>query len=222
MVSATRSVVVFVLGAVALAACVAAHADGDAVPTGNAERGSHLAYTCLGCHGIANYENAYPMYRVPKLWGQHPDYIVSALQGYRSGDRSHATMHAQASSMSEQDMLDIAAFLSAGSTTVNAATAAAAAPVGTAPAAGQVCVACHGANGVGIAAQYPSLAGQYDDYIRRALNEYRKGGRKNAVMANFASQLKDADVAELAAYYSHQHAVVDTVPKRLSRYSAAN
>jgi cytochrome c553 len=201
-------VVVLVLGALGL--------DAEPAAAGNAARGKQLAYTCLGCHGSANYENAYPMYRVPKLWGQHQDYIVSALQGYRSGDRAHATMHAQASSMSDQDMLDIAAFLA------SPPAAPPAAPVGTPPATAQVCVACHGNDGVGIASMYPSLAGQYDDYIRRALNEYRKGGRKNAVMANFASQLKDADVAELAAYYSHQHAVVDTVPKRLSRYSAAN
>ena len=208
---------VLLLGSLALAASFASRAEADAAATGNASRGKQLAYTCLGCHGSANYENAYPMYRVPKLWGQHQDYIVSALQGYRNGDRAHATMHAQASSMTDQDMLDIAAFLA------NAPAAApAAAPVGTPPAAAQVCVACHGNDGVGIASMYPSLAGQYDDYLRRALNEYRKGGRKNAVMANFASQLKDADIEQLAAYYSHQHAVVDTVPKRTSRYSAAN
>jgi cytochrome c553 len=114
-------------------------------------------------------------------------------------------------------MQDIAAFLAGA-----ASGAAAAAPVGSSPAAGQVCTACHGADGIGVTQQYPSLAGQYPDYIARALNEYRKGGRKNAVMANFASQLKDDDIAALAAYYSRQHPVLDTVTKRTSRYSAAN
>src|SRR5262245_12031854 len=72
------------------------------------EHGHALANTCLGCHGIPNYKNAYPNYSVPKLEGQHAEYIVSALQGYRNGDRSHLTMHAQASSLSDQDMRDVA------------------------------------------------------------------------------------------------------------------
>lgn len=213
--------VLFAAGTSASAAEVAAAAGPDAAssaaadpgtpPPGDAKRGRTLAYTCLGCHGVANYENAYPMYRVPKLAGQHPDYIVAALQGYRDGDRAHATMHAQASSMTDTDMRDIAAYLSTAAPSLSAATAAE--PRGAAPAAGQVCTACHGANGVAIADQFPSLAGQYEDYLRRALTEYRQGARKNAVMANFASQLKDEDVAELAAYYSRQSAVVGTLAR---------
>jgi cytochrome c553 len=91
----------------ALAACApAAHAAGDAAA------GKQKAYTCFGCHGIPGYTNAYPTYRVPKLGGQNADYIVAALKEYKSGDRPHPTMHAQAGVLSEQDMEDIAAFLS--------------------------------------------------------------------------------------------------------------
>ncbi|KGI78440.1 c-type cytochrome [Oleiagrimonas soli] len=79
---------------------------------GNAARGKTLVYTCAGCHGIPGYENAYPNYRVPKIAGQHEQYIIDALHAYRDGDRSHPTMHAQASSLSEQDIHDIAAYLS--------------------------------------------------------------------------------------------------------------
>jgi cytochrome c553 len=196
-------------------AAAAADASDAAPPAeGNPAHGRALSYTCLGCHGIANYENAYPMYRVPKLAGQRAEYIVAALQGYRDGDRGHATMHAQASSMSDADMRDIAAYLS--SALPAAAGREGGEPRGTAPAAGQVCTACHGANGVSIAGQFPSLAGQYEDYLRRALTEYRQGGRKNAVMANFAGQLQEADIALLAAYYSQQPSVLGTVPKRWS------
>jgi len=86
--------------------CVsAAQADGDAAV------GRSKFYTCMGCHGIPNYNNVYPTYRVPKLGGQNAAYIVSALNEYKSGDRAHATMHAQASSLSDQDIADIAAFL---------------------------------------------------------------------------------------------------------------
>jgi cytochrome c553 len=79
---------------------------------GNAVDGKTKAYTCFGCHGIPNYNSVYPTYRVPKLGGQHPEYIVAALQEYKKGARPHPTMHAQASSMSDQDMADIAAYLS--------------------------------------------------------------------------------------------------------------
>src|SRR5262245_61417995 len=103
--------------------------------------GKALSNTCLGCHGIPAYKNAYPNYSVPKLEGQHPEYIVSALQGYRSGDRSHLTMHSQASSLSDQDMQDIAAYFSAEPLKPSGKT------VGKPPEAAQVCVACHGPDG---------------------------------------------------------------------------
>jgi cytochrome c553 len=48
---------------------------------------------------------------VPKLGGQPADYIVSALKAYKSGDRNHPTMHAQSMSLSDQDMADIAAYI---------------------------------------------------------------------------------------------------------------
>ena len=64
----------------------------DADVTGNADRGKTLAYTCLGCHGIEDYKNANPIYRVPRLRGQHPEYLAIALHAYKSGERAHATM----------------------------------------------------------------------------------------------------------------------------------
>lgn len=82
------------------------------VAEGDAEAGRIKAETCIGCHGIANYKNVYPTYRVPKLAGQSEDYLVIALKAYKSGERSHPTMISQATTMSDQDMADIAAFLS--------------------------------------------------------------------------------------------------------------
>jgi cytochrome c553 len=77
---------------------------------GDAAAGRTKSESCLGCHGIPTYMNTYPTYHVPKLSGQHADYIVAALKAYRDGQRTHATMNAQAMSMSEQDMADIGAF----------------------------------------------------------------------------------------------------------------
>jgi len=179
-------------------------APAPAAAGGNAERGKAISYTCLGCHGVPGYKNAYPNYSVPKLEGQHPEYIVIALQAYRAGERSHLTMHSQASTLTDQDMQDIAAFFSG--TPLKPGNP----PVGKAPEAAQVCVACHGQDGVGITPQYPSLAGQHADYIERALHDYKKGGRKNPIMGTFAGQIKDADVRVLAKYYAQQQPSLHT------------
>jgi len=178
-------------------AAFAAEGDAPAPGPANAEHGRAISYTCLGCHGIKGYRNAYPNYRVPKLHGQHPEYIVAALKEYRTGDRSHPTMHAQAQSLSDQDMVDIAAYFAG--TPVTAVAGSAPAQV---PQAAAVCVACHGPDGVGLTPMYPTLAGQHDDYIERALHDYKYGGRKNPIMGTFAAQLNDRQIAELAAYYS--------------------
>ncbi len=79
---------------------------------GNADTGRTLTYTCQGCHGIVGYTNAYPSFKVPKIGGQSADYLANALTEYRTGNRKHPTMQAQAQSFSDQDIADIAAFLS--------------------------------------------------------------------------------------------------------------
>ncbi len=94
------------LAAIALGAwAAAAHAAGDP------EAGREKASNCVGCHMIPGYYNVYPSYRVPKLGNQHPEYIVQALKAYKNGDRNHPTMQAQAASLTEQDMQDLAAYL---------------------------------------------------------------------------------------------------------------
>lgn len=89
-------------------ACIAA----PAFAKGDPAKGKTLAYTCTGCHGIAEYKNAYPSYRVPKIGGQNEQYIIAALTGYRKHERNHPTMQAQAQSFSDGDIADIAAYLS--------------------------------------------------------------------------------------------------------------
>ena len=85
-------------------------AAGTVAAAGDPVAGRAKSETCLGCHGIPNYNNVYPTYHVPRLAGQHAEYIVVALKEYRDGQRKHPTMTPQASSLSEQDMADIAAF----------------------------------------------------------------------------------------------------------------
>jgi cytochrome c553 len=182
-----------------------------AQPTGDAQHGKPVTYTCLGCHGIEGYKNAYPMYSVPELRGQNPEYLLIALHGYRDGDRAHITMHSQTEMLSEQDMADAAAFLA------GKPLAASGKPIGTVPQAAQLCVSCHGQDGVAVAPIYPSLAGQHEDYIVRALDEYKHGGRKNAVMKGFAANLSDGDIAIVAAYFSKLTPSLGTEPRPYTR-----
>jgi cytochrome c553 len=124
-------------------------------------------------------------------------------------------MHANAAGWKEQDFADMAAFLAG----PPIQPAAAPKPVGKAPEAAQTCVACHGTDGVGITPQYPTLSGQHADYLERALTDYKRGGRKNAIMAGFAAQLSAADIKALAAYYAAQRPGLET-SKRPTRATA--
>ncbi|KRA21388.1 MULTISPECIES: cytochrome c [unclassified Lysobacter] len=96
------------------AAATAAPAPAAKAPAikGNADTGRQLTYTCQGCHGVTGYKNAYPNYHVPKIVGQSEVYLTTALTEYKKGTRKHPTMQAQAQSFSDQDIADIAAFLS--------------------------------------------------------------------------------------------------------------
>ncbi|TXH71865.1 MAG: cytochrome c [Lysobacteraceae bacterium] len=104
----------FFAGVLALSAAFAAQAQTPAATTaeGSAERGKQLTYTCQGCHGVTGYKNAYPSYHVPKIAGQSREYLTNALTEYRKGARKHPTMQAQSQSFSEQEIADIAAYLS--------------------------------------------------------------------------------------------------------------
>lgn len=66
------------------------------------------------------------------------------------------------------------------------------------------CAACHGPNGVSTNSMYPSLAGQYADYLETALKAYKSGARKNPVMAGMASPLTEQDIKVLARYFAAQ------------------
>lgn len=185
---------------VALVACGALA--GTAQAAGDPAAGKAKFETCTGCHAIPGYTNAYPTYRVPRLGGQHPDYVVAALKGYQAGERQHPTMHANSSSLSEQDMQDIAAYLS------SYPLAKEANPISGNAAAGKVksvaCVACHGPDGNGPIPLYPRLAGQHEDYLHKALQDYKTGKRSNSVMKGMALPLTDQDIADLAAYFASQ------------------
>ncbi len=167
----------------------------------DADPGRVLAYTCMGCHGIEGYRNAYPSYRVPRLGGQKSAYIKSALISYRNGNRPHPTMQAQGGSLSDADIDQLAAWFEALGTASDEVDADDVA--GFAPAA--VCVTCHGVAGAGVEPQPPVLSGQQEEYLVHALGQYKDGKRTGNVMAAFAAGLSDADVATIAAFYASRN-----------------
>lgn len=181
-----------------------------ATAAGDPVAGKTLAWTCLGCHGIETYKNVYPTYSVPKLRGQHAEYLSIALKAYRTGERSHGTMHAHAASLSDQDIEDIAAYLAGEAVTAEAN----AAPRGTPPAATVTCQACHGTVGVGLVGMYPTLTGQHADYLEFAIQSYRNGTRKNGIMEPFATQLSEEDIKAVAEFYSKQSPTLHTLPRK--------
>ena len=207
-----------ITAAMACAALQAAPSVAQEALHGDPVHGKAISYTCLGCHGIRGYRNAFPNYSVPKLEGQHPEYIVAALQAYKNGERSHTTMHSQAESLSSQDMADIAVFFAGKPLQASPAAAAAEHP----PAAAALCVACHGVDGVGVVAIYPTLAGQPADYLEREMGEYKNGGRRNPVMAGMAGQVKDADIDTIAAYYASLKPSLQTLDRPMTRLSVSH
>jgi len=72
----------------------------------------------------------------------------------------------------------------------------------------EICQACHGLDGNSPTADYPKLAGQYPDYLAKALRDYKSGARKNPIMAGMAGALTSNDIDNLSAYYASQPAAL--------------
>jgi len=140
------------------------------------------------------------------IGGQNAEYIVAALKSYKEKKRSHPTMQAQAASLSEQDMKDIAAYFE--NLTESAKPISKIGAAAGKEKAAIVCAGCHGADGntnaASKAAGYPSLAGQYDDYLERVLLDYKSGKRQNAIMSGFAAGLSKKDIENLARWFRSQ------------------
>ncbi len=166
---------------------------------GDAAAGKWKAQTCLGCHGVPTYTNVYPTYRVPRLGGQHADYIVAALNAYKNGERSHATMVAQAHRLDRRGVADVAAyFASFESAPPN--------PEAQVPAELEhlivTCSVCHGNDGNSPIPLYPKIAGQHADYLYRSLLSYKEGKRTNPIMTGIVAVLDEAGMEALSRYFA--------------------
>ncbi len=176
----------------------------------DAKAGQKKVDMCIGCHGIPGYQATFPeIYKVPMISGQNAKYIVAALTEYKKGERKHPTMRAIATSLTEQDMNDVAAFYEQQGKDAGGAVPGA---IGTPPAAVAEllkkgnCQSCHGDNfNKPIDPSYPKLAGQHPSYLFAALKSYQieKGslvGRGNVIMAGMVKPFSHAELKQLADY----------------------
>ncbi|MDE2615545.1 MAG: cytochrome c4 [Burkholderiales bacterium] len=160
---------------------------------------------CAACHG-ADGNSGIPAN--PKLAQQHPQYLVKQLQEFKSGKRNSAVMKGFASVLSDEDMMDIGAWLAAQKAKPGFAKDKELVALGERIYRGGIpdrqiaaCAGCHSPNGAGIPAQYPRLSGQHADYTLTQLQSFRDGVRKNSLpMTQVAAKMNDREIKAVADY----------------------
>ncbi len=194
----------------------------------DAAAGQKKASMCIGCHGIAGYQASFPVvYKVPMIAGQNSKYLISSLVAYKKGERKHPSMRGIATTLTDTDMADLAAYYETlGASMIK--------PVADTPAAAPstevaalltkgACASCHGANfSKPIDPGYPKLAGQHGDFLYQALKSYATTGnpnygRSNAIMGGQVKQFKLEELKLLAGYISSLPGELRTVPQNKFR-----
>ncbi|HET7363564.1 MAG TPA: c-type cytochrome [Burkholderiales bacterium] len=178
------------------------------------EHGKALASACAQCHGPDGNSKTSG---TPSLAGQQLRYLVVAMDEYLHSERKAASMHAVVPRLGKLDKEDLALYF-ASQTPVQRA----AAPFGDA-AAGEpltaVCGGCHGAQGVSADSATPTLAGQDAAYLVEAIKAYRTT-RKRENMRLYVTGLKEADIRNIAAFYTTQKSLAsekgDTVAQQVA------
>jgi cytochrome c553 len=160
---------------------------------------------CAACHG-PDGNSAAPIY--PKLAQQHPEYLVKQLIEFKAGKRANPIMLGFASTLSEEDMKNIAYWVSTKASKPGFAKEKELVTLGERIFRGGIadrqipaCAGCHSPNGAGIPAQYPRLAGQNAEYAVLQLTAFRDGVRNNSLqMTQVAAKLNDREIKAVADY----------------------
>lgn len=167
---------------------------------GDPAAGKKRAAGCAACHGA---EGISPNDTWPSLAGQNAAYLARILAAYKSGDQKDVAMTPLAQALSDADIQNLAAYY-AGLRCDGTAREPRAGDVTAGKALAKNCAACHGETGVTGNPAWPHLAGQKAGYLANVLKAFRAGLRKDPMMAGVTRALSDADIANLAAYYSGQ------------------
>ncbi len=185
---------------------------GMAQAAGDAAAGKEKSAICAACHG-PDGNSLSPIW--PKLAGQHPGYILKQLQAFKAGERKDPLMSPMALPLTDEDMLDLAAYFSSQKQNIGQANAdqvklgeriyRAGNPVtGVAP-----CMGCHGPKGMGNpAARFPRIGGQHAGYTDKALKDFRGKIRTNdaqKMMQGVAARLTDAEITAVTQYLQGLH-----------------
>jgi cytochrome c553 len=165
---------------------------------------------CAACHG-ADGNSGVPAN--PKLAQQHPQYLVKQLQEFKSGKRNNAIMKGFASTLSDEDMRNIAYWVTTKKAKPGFAKDKELVALGERIYRGGIadrqiaaCAGCHSPNGAGIPAQYPRLGGQHADYVAAQLTSFRDGVRNNSLqMTQVAAKLNDREIKAVADYVAGLH-----------------
>lgn len=211
-----KSIAYSFLTAAALLAGSALAATPAAVAKPDLAKGEAM-YTamCASCHG-ADGNSGSPAN--PKLAQQHPEYLVKQLQEFKSGKRANPVMGGMAAGLGDEDMRNMAFWLSAKTAKPGFAKDRANVALGERIYRGGIaerqvaaCASCHSPNGAGLPAQYPRLAGQHADYAAAQLVAFREhanqdktakptGRANNGVMSAVAAKLNDREIKAVADY----------------------
>ncbi|RQO34623.1 cytochrome c4 [Herminiimonas sp. KBW02] len=170
--------------------------------TGDATRN---VTACIACHGAAGNSS---IAENPKLTGQHGAYIHKQLVDFKGTARNNAIMAPIAKGMTEEDIQNVIAYLAKQKPTPGAAKNKDTVELGKKIYRGGIaeknvpaCAACHSANGAGLPAQYPRLAGQHQTYTEAQLIAFRKGTRKNSeLMTTVAKRMSDEEIQAVSDY----------------------
>ena len=168
------------------------------------------AQVCAACHTA---DGSRGVATNPILQGQHPEYLVKQLTEFKAGKRASAVMNGMASTLSDEDMKNVAAFYAGKEAKPGAAKSQELVALGEKIYRGGIadrkipaCAGCHSPTGAGIPAQYPRLSGQHSDYTELQLKGFRDGVRKNnAVMTGVAAKMNDREIKAVADYISGLH-----------------
>jgi cytochrome c553 len=164
---------------------------------------------CGACHSTDGNSTS-PAY--PSLAGQQPEYIAKQLREFKSGARKNAIMAPNVTTLSEDDMLNLAAYYSAQQPKPRLAKDAALVAEGlkiykggNAGSGVPACASCHSPTGAGIPVQFPRLAGQHSKYVVSQLKNFRSGDRVNdggKMMQVIARKMTDQEMKAVAEYIS--------------------
>lgn len=166
----------------------------DIVATGKA-----AATACIACHGSDGNSK---LAGIPSLAGQHPGYLLNAMQAYKDDSRKDAAMTGMVAKLDKVTMEDIAAYYAAQEPVARDKLAVGDAMAGE-PLSGK-CGGCHGQQGHSADEKTPSLAGQDAQYLVKTMKNYRDGGRAHVEMKSMLTGVKDSDLVNIAAFYVAQ------------------